>query len=100
MKYFKIIILLTTLFFVSNCSDFKSAMTGQNKKTTDEFLVKKKDPLILPPQFEKLPVPNSKQTKASNPVKSAFENASESEKNNKISSDLETMILKELRKKN
>ena len=41
MKYFKIIILLTTLFFVSNCSDFKSAMTGQNKKTTDEFLVKK-----------------------------------------------------------
>ena len=42
----------------------------------------------------------SKQTKVSNPVKSAFENASESEKNNKISSDLENMILKELRKKN
>ena len=26
---------------------------------TDEFLVKKRDPLVLPPEFETLPKPNS-----------------------------------------
>ena len=38
-------------------------MTGQNKKTTDEFLVKKKDPLIIPPEYDKLPVPKSKDSR-------------------------------------
>ena len=28
-------------------------------KTTDEFLVKKKDPLVLPPDYNKIPEPGS-----------------------------------------
>ena len=99
MKYFKIIILLITLFFVSNCSDFKSAMTGQNKKTTDEFLVKKKDPLILPPRYETLPLPNSKETKKENNIQSVLGTSTESSENSKINSKLENLILKELKNK-
>ncbi len=49
-------------------------MTGQKVNTTDEFLIKKKDPLILPPQYDKLPLPKSSdfQEKEENRVKSIF----------------------------
>ena len=52
-------IFICIFIFLSNCqnmSDFKKAMTGQKVNTTDEFLIKKKDPLILPPQYDKLPL--------------------------------------------
>ena len=35
----------------------------QTKKTTDEFLIKKKDPLILPPDYDTLPIPKTKKTR-------------------------------------
>ena len=57
----KIYISLILLLFTSSCGDswdaFKRGMTGQKQTSTDEFLVKKKDPLILPPDYEKLPTP-------------------------------------------
>ena len=49
------------LLFLFSCGEtgqsIKRALTGEKIKNTDEFLVKKKDPLILPPQFETLPLP-------------------------------------------
>ena len=38
-------------------SSVKRGLTGQKQNSTDEFLVEKKDPLVLPPNFEDLPVP-------------------------------------------
>ena len=38
----------------------KRCLTGQKAKGGDEFLVMKKDPLILPPDFDKLPTPDEK----------------------------------------
>ena len=56
-----IIFSLIVLFFVTSCSDtwdsVKRGLTGQKNTSTDEFLVKKKDPLVLPPKFEDLPEP-------------------------------------------
>jgi len=62
----KNIILLTLLIFlVTSCADtwgnVKRGLTGSKQKTTDEFLVKKKDPLILPPDFESLPSPSDEE---------------------------------------
>ena len=58
----KIVFSLTVLFFTASCSDtwdsVKRGLTGQKDKSTDEFLVEKKDPLVLPPQFEDLPEPS------------------------------------------
>jgi hypothetical protein len=34
-------------------------LTGKKKTNSDEFLVKKKNPLSLPPEFEKLPEPKT-----------------------------------------
>ena len=53
----KIIYLFALVFFVVSCADIKRGLTGQKKMSTDEFLIKKKDPLILPPDYEDLPTP-------------------------------------------
>ena len=100
MKYFKIIFLFTIFLLLDNCQSFQDAMTGANKKTTDEFLVKTKDPLILPPQYEKLPLPNSKSRNEEKSLQSALGSSNKSNENSKISSDLENMVLKELGKNN
>ena len=49
--------IIVLLFFLSNCQSVKNALTGKRTSKGEEFLVKKKDPLILPPDFGSLPVP-------------------------------------------
>ena len=53
------------IFLVTSCADswsnVKRGLTGEKKKTTDEFLVQKKDPLILPPDFDSLPSPSDRE---------------------------------------
>ena len=97
-------IFIFIFIFLSNCQSlgsFKRAMTGQKVNTTDEFLIKKKDPLILPPQHDKLPLPKSSdfQEKEENTVQSILKTGknSETKKSSSISS-LEKKILEELRK--
>ena len=57
VKYTSIILLLA--FFTSGCSSVKETLTGAKKPNTDEFFVKKKTPLVLPPNFDELPKPQS-----------------------------------------
>ena len=55
---FKIFILICILPFLSYCSGFKDAFEGKKRsEQSDEFLVKKKNPLRMPPNMDKLPVP-------------------------------------------
>ena len=58
----KIIYIIILTFFVTSCTDtfssIKRGLTGTKADAADEFLVKKKDPLILPPDFENLPIPD------------------------------------------
>ena len=42
---------------LSACQSVKETLSNKKKANTNEFLVKKKDPLIMPPDYEKLPVP-------------------------------------------
>jgi len=102
MKNLKIIfILLLFLSFTSSCGDFRKVMTGEKIENTDEFLVKKKDPLILPPKYYELPVPNSEgKVSEDSSIESIISSSETSSSNPKNKSDLEKMILKELRKKN
>lgn len=55
--------LLFGLFLLISCSGLKDAgkvLRNEKVVTTDEFLVKKRNPLVLPPNFEDLPEPGSK----------------------------------------
>ena len=53
----KLLILLITLAFLTSCNSFKRAITGEKKKPGSEFMVIKKEPLTLPPDFTDLPEP-------------------------------------------
>ena len=50
-------ILLITIFLISACQSAKDAMTLKKKASGDEFLVEKKSPLVLPPNYGELPLP-------------------------------------------
>ena len=55
--------LIVIIFFLNSCQSVKDGLAGKKRNQSDEFLVEKKNPLTLPPEFENLPVPieNSKQ---------------------------------------
>ena len=57
IKFF--IILIGLIAFLNACSNVKEGLTGSKKNNKDEFLVKKKNPLVQPPNFDELPVPKS-----------------------------------------
>ena len=42
---------------ITSCQSVKNALTGVKQENSDEFLVQKKNPLVLPPDFTDLPVP-------------------------------------------
>ena len=60
IKKFNLFITFVTIIFLFNsCGAVKEGFSSQKKNNKDEFLVEKKSPLVLPPDFEEFPVPNS-----------------------------------------
>ena len=53
----KFFFLITLLLVLSSCQGVKDALSGKKYESSDEFLVIKKNPLILPPNFNDLPTP-------------------------------------------
>ena len=49
--------LIISLFVLCSCQGIKDALSGKKYESSDEFLVIKKNPLILPPNFNDLPTP-------------------------------------------
>ena len=55
-----VIYLFILLIFITSCQGAKDALQGKTRSDgSDEFLVEKKNPLSMPPDFNKLPEPNS-----------------------------------------
>ena len=53
---------LIIFFLLNSCSGFKDAgkvLRNEKIRTSDEFLIKKQEPLVLPPDFNKIPKPDS-----------------------------------------
>jgi len=99
----KIIYIILLTFFVTSCGDtlrsVKRGLTGEKANSADEFLVKKKDPLILPPDFEDLPTPDEKIAAAEEIL--VFDKNLETsiEDNSSTPSSLEDSILKKIQLK-
>ena len=49
--------LIISLFILCSCQGVKDALSGKKYENSDEFLVIKKNPLVLPPNFNDLPKP-------------------------------------------
>ena len=57
-----ITILFTIVLLLTSCggfSDVGKALRNEKITNTDEFLVKKKEPLVIPPNYSELPKPGS-----------------------------------------
>ena len=73
MRHFKIIILSNLFLFLLSCGTIKEGFSNQKKNNSDEFLVEKKTPLVMPPNYNELPEPKTNQQKIEkkkNPIKS------------------------------
>ena len=84
---YNIFVVLTVSSFLFSCGGFK---LKKKADSGEEFLIEKKDPLILPPDFSKLPKPNEQLETVDEEVniKSVFdgEQSSSEEDNNQNSS--------------
>ena len=75
----KNIFLLILFISVYSCQSIKDGLSGKKYESSDEFLVIKKNPLVLPPDFKALPEPQD-------PVKMSREETIESEIDEVLSS--------------
>ena len=99
----KIIYIFLLCLFTASCAEtfdsVKRGITGAKGNSTDEFLVEKKDPLILPPDFENLPIPDEGIIDIDED--SLFEKTLEdlTEENSSVSDSVENSILKKIQSK-
>ena len=77
----------------------KRGLTGQKKDSADEFLIKKKDPLILPPDYENLPSPDEREIAAEEITIFEKKLGESIEEVSDLSSTTEESILKKIKKK-
>ena len=93
------------IFLCTSCADtwsnVKRGLIGGKEKSTDEFLVKKKDPLILPPDFDRLPSPSDREeaVEEMSSFEKSLKQASETKITSPSKSSTEDSILKRIRKK-
>ena len=100
----KITCIILLFLFLTSCADtfnsVKRGLTGAKKSSADEFLVKKKAPLILPPDYENLPNPDERDLDLEE--ESIFQNTREEDEEDSVTASqksVETSILKKIQSK-
>ena len=101
MKNFVLFASIMTLVSCGTLKEAGKVLRNEKVNTTDEFLVKKKEPLILPPDYKEIPKPNSKNNQkedSDEKIKKIISAPKEEKKNkSKGSSSTENSILKKIR---
>ena len=100
----KIILLLSLVILVTSCDSMRSVkrgLTGEKRYSTDEFLVKKKDPLILPPNYDSLPTPSDREEAVEEilSLEEKLTKTSSIENTSSATSSAEQSILQQIKKK-
>ena len=103
----KIIIII--FFIITACAssweNVKKGLGGEKRTSTDEFLVRKKEPLVMPPKWKNLPEPGGTM-KSDDEVEEATDieeliklgkNKESSTNYEQSSGDLEQLILKKIK---
>ena len=106
-KFFKISKLLPLLLFLYSCGSVGEALQGKKRSDQgDEFLIDKKNPLTMPPDFNKLPEPGEASIKSTKDIESDQSNIENLLKKSKIEDDtssseqstsIESSILKKIK---
>ena len=106
-KFFKVSKLLILLLFIYSCGSVGEALQGKKRSDQgDEFLIDKKNPLAMPPDFDKLPKPGEASVKSTKDIESDQSNIEDLLKNSEIEEDassseqstsIESSILKKIK---
>ena len=91
--------------FLQGCQSLKDGLEGNKKsKSAEEFLIEKKSPLVLPPDYSKLPTPkNEEEVSGSNSseefdLKKVLKKKSDSEfEQNKNANSLDKNIIEKIK---
>ena len=103
-KINKTILYFVLTLFLYSCntvSDAGKTLRNEKTRTTDEFLVKKRQPLSLPPDYKTLPEPGSNTLNKDNNSKNGISKIlkiKEKQAIKKGSSSVEQSIINEIRK--
>ena len=95
-----VFIILVFFIYLTGCQSIKDGLEGNKKtKSAEEFLIQKKNPLVLPPDYNKLPEPKSNEKKVSRDedIKSILKTP-QKKKSSDTSSSIEQKILNKIRK--
>jgi len=105
MRYLKIFGVLNLLLLLLSCGIVKEGFQNPKKKSSDEFLVEKKSPLVMPPNFNELPIPKKSQNNENsndNKIKELLEDKETTLKNNSettgINNSLEENLIEKIKK--
>ena len=96
----KIFAILSLILLLTSCGTAKKAFSNQKKNSSDEFLIEKKAPLVMPPDYDDLPVPeNSGMTEKQdfNEIEKLIKN-NEQENTTNSNSSLEENLLEKIKK--
>ena len=97
-KIRSILVILTMCVLLTNCASFSEVgKVMRNEKTgnTDEFLIKKREPLTQPPDYNVLPTPNSVKTEKKEKITEMLnKNKNTNNSKNKSSSAEQSIIEK------
>ena len=105
-KFFKITKLLLLLLFIYSCGSVGEALQGKKRSDQgDEFLIDKKNPLSMPPDFDKLPKPGEANVKSTKDIENDQSNiknllkntGDENVSNSDESTSIESSILKKIK---
>ena len=104
MKKNNIFLILLMMLVTASCQSLKNAVSGVKQENSDEFLVQKKNPLVLPPDFTDLPVPFDESPKVTEvQIEDDIEKLLGMENNTKSTSDtsdsssIENFVLKKIK---
>ncbi len=102
----KLTLIVLILFSLSlySCESVKNAVEGKKRsEQSDEFLVQKKNPLAMPPDYDELPTPGNQEVSpetfsADNEVKDLLniQEGDTFDTNNNNSSNLESSIIEKI----
>ena len=97
------------ILFLNSCGTVAEGLGGSKKKGSDEFLVEKKSPLVLPPSFGELPEPgketgqniilDKKDTSNIEDIINQSSSTSTSEKSDDTINSIEQSIIKKINEK-
>ena len=105
-KNFSFLISIIIFTILSGCQDVKKGLSGKKIDEGNEFLVIKKNPLVVPPNFNELPQPsdnnieNNSNKDNENEFKNIMKNKEDniSENDSTTTGNLEENILKQIKK--